>query len=183
MMVVGMTLIAGAMWHMTSLFPDASFSYFVWARIYQMVALPLLFIPISTAAFAELPPDQTNQASALINVARNLGGSFGVSLSNSLLAQRSQFHQLRLVEHAIPSSPTFQEATRRVTEYFVGQGASPVDAQRKAIGWLGRLVLNQSTLLAYIDVFWACAVFAMLMIPIALLIRRSDAPKRSAVHA
>jgi DHA2 family multidrug resistance protein len=183
MMVVGMTLIAGAMWHMTSLFPDASFSYFVWARIYQMVALPLLFIPISTAAFAELPPDQTNQASALINVARNLGGSFGVSLSNSLLAQRSQFHQLRLVEHAIPSSPTFQEATRRVTEYFVGQGASPVDAQRKAVGWLGRLVLNQSTLLAYIDVFWACAVFAMLMIPIALLIRRSDAPKRSAVHA
>ena len=44
-------------------------------------------------------------------------------------------------------------------------------------------MLNQSTLLAYIDVFWACAVFAMLMIPIALLVRRINAATRPAVHA
>jgi DHA2 family multidrug resistance protein len=36
------------------------------------------------------------------------------------------------------------------------------------------MVQNQSTLLAYIDVFFACALFAMLMIPLALLLRRVD---------
>jgi hypothetical protein len=49
-----------------------------------MVGLPLLFVPITTASYAGLPPEKTNQASALINVARNLGGSIGVrSASNS----------------------------------------------------------------------------------------------------
>jgi MFS transporter, DHA2 family, multidrug resistance protein len=71
---------------------------------------------------------------------------------------------------------------RRVTEYFFSQGASPVDAQRQAVGWIGRLVLSHSTLLAYIDVFWACAAFGTLMIPIALLIRRIDAATRPALH-
>jgi DHA2 family multidrug resistance protein len=174
MIVFGMALIAIAMWHMTSLFPDASFSFFAWARVYQMVGLPLLFIPITSASYSGLPPERTNQASALINVARNLGGSFGVSLTTTMLALRSQFHQARLVEHVIPSLPSYQWASRQATEYFIAQGSSPVEAQRQAFGWIGQLVLNQSTLLAYIDVFSATAVFALLLIPIALLMRRID---------
>jgi len=172
MMVVGMVLIALAMWHMTSLFPDASFAFFAWARIYQMIGLPLLFIPITTASYAGLPQDKTNQASALINVARNLGGSFGVSLCNTLLAQRAQFHQARLVEHTSSSSLAFQDALRKATDYFVSQGASALDAQRQAMAWIGQLVASQATLLAYIDVFCGSAIFALAMIPLALLMRR-----------
>ena len=56
------------MWHMTALAPNADFSFFAWARIYQTIGLPFLFIPISTASYAGLAPEQTNQASALINV-------------------------------------------------------------------------------------------------------------------
>ena len=61
-----MAVIATGMWHLTSLFPDASFSFFAWARVWQVIALPFLFIPINTAAYSDL------SASALINVARNL---------------------------------------------------------------------------------------------------------------
>ena len=57
-------------------------------------------------------------ASALINAARNTGGSIGVSLASNLLNHREQFHQSRLIEHAIPSSQQYQNTLHQVTQYF-----------------------------------------------------------------
>jgi DHA2 family multidrug resistance protein len=181
LMAFGMLVIALAMWHLTSLPPDASFGFFAWARVYQMIGMPFLFVPITTASYADLPPGKTNQASALINVARNLGGSIGVSMATTMLAQRAQFHQLRLVEHLVPSSPQYQESLRQAAEHFAAVGATQADAQRQALGWLGQLVQAQSALLSYIDVFWSFAVVAALLIPVALLLlgsvsRRAAAP-------
>jgi DHA2 family multidrug resistance protein len=179
----GLFIVALAMWHMTSLVPNADFAYFAWARVWQMIGLPLLFIPINMVAYADLPPEKTNQASALINVARNLGGSVGVSLANTVVAQRAQFHQARLTEHLAPSLLNYQETIRRVTEFFLSQGDSLATAQHQAIGWVGQLVENQSALLAYIDVFWSYAVFAGLMVPLALLLmRRIDRRVTPPVH-
>jgi DHA2 family multidrug resistance protein len=172
LMALGLLILALAMWHLTSLPPDASFGFFSWARAYQMIGMPLLFVPITTASYADLPPDKTNQASALINVARNLGGSIGVSMAITLLAQRAQFHQTRLVEHLAPSSPLYQETLRQAAARFAGEGASAPDAQRQAYGWLAQQVQAQSSLLSYIDVFWAFAVVAALLIPVALLLLR-----------
>ncbi|HEX3709356.1 MAG TPA: DHA2 family efflux MFS transporter permease subunit [Pseudolabrys sp.] len=165
----GMAMIALAMWHMTSLSPEASFSFFAWARVFQMTGLPFLFIPINTAAYAGLPPAKTNQASALVNVARNLGGSFGISLANTEIAQRTQFHHLRLVEHVYPSSPAYHQVTRAVSGYFTAHGAG-ASAKTLALGWIGQVVQTQSALLAYIDVFWSASIFAALMVPLALLL-------------
>jgi len=168
----GMAMIALAMWHMTVLPPDASFGFFAWARGFQMFGLPFLFIPINTVAYSGLPPQKTNQASALINVARNLGGSIGISLANTMVAQRAQFHQARLTEHIYPSSPALQHTTDQVAHYFAGQGAGAATTHNLAIGWIGQLVAGQSALLAYIDIFWASAIFAGLMVPLTLLLLR-----------
>ena len=92
----------------TTLVPDASFDDLATIRVYQTIGLPFLFIPINTIAYDGLPPDKTAQGSALINVARNLGGSIGVSLANTELLQRSQFHQARLVGNLEPRSPVLQ---------------------------------------------------------------------------
>ena len=181
-LAAAMGAIALGMWHLTSLFPDASFSFFAWSRVWQVFALPFLFIPINTVAYSGLPPDKTGEASALINVARNLGGSIGVSLTTTELAQRTQFHQARLVEHAIPSDLSFQQEIARVTQYFVDQGSPLWHAKMQAIAWLGQVVAQQSTLLAYIDVFWLSGVFALLMIPIALSLRRVELGAQPAVH-
>jgi DHA2 family multidrug resistance protein len=173
-LALGMAVIGVATWHMTALSPDADFWFFAWARVWQMIAIPFLFLPINTVAYSGLRPDETAQASALVNVARNLGGSVGVSLTTTALAQRAQFHQSRLVEHIIPSASSYQQALRHVTDYFVAQGSSLVDAQSRAIGWIGQKVGSQATLLAYIDVFWDSAAFAFLMVPLVLLLRRIE---------
>jgi len=172
---IGFAMIAMAMWYSTSLTPDASFSYFAMVRVFQVVGMPFLFIPNSTIAYDGLPQQKTTEGSALINVARNLGGSIGVSLANTELLQRSQFHQARLMENTIPSSPVFQSTLNQITQYFAHSG-SPASAQARAMGYIGKLVSEQATLMAYIDVFYTWSVFAALLIPVVLLLIRRTAP-------
>jgi MFS transporter, DHA2 family, multidrug resistance protein len=185
LMVLGLTGIVLSMWYSTSLTPDASFSYFGWVRVYQTVGLPFLFIPINTVAYDRLPPNKTNQASALMNVARNLGGSIGISLANVVLYQREQFHQVRLVENTAPTSPTFQSTVQQLTQYFMTHGASAGDAKGQAMRYIGQLIQMQATILAYIDVFHVCAIAAAVMIPLVLLLVRRinlHAPAAMAGH-
>ena len=139
--------------------------------MYIGVGLPLIFIPITTASYAGIPPDKTDQASALINVARNVGGSIGVSLAQNVLAHRAQVHQSRLVEHVVPSGVQYQE-TLRVTDAFVAQGSSLGEAQRRAIGWIGQQVQTQAALLSYIDVFWTLMLVSAAAVPLALTLRK-----------
>jgi DHA2 family multidrug resistance protein len=179
----GLCVIALSMWHMTSLNGDVGFRFFASARVYQMIGLPFLFVPINTAAYADLPPQKTNQASSLINVARNLGGSFGISLANTEIAQKIQVNHANLVAHVVPTSHAYQETARRAAAYFAAHGESAYNAQHLAIGWIGQLIERQATMLAYIDVFWLAAVFAAVIVPLVLLLlHRVNTSAAPAVH-
>ena len=114
-----------------------------------------------------------------INVARNLGGSIGVSLANTELVQRSQFHQARLVENMTPSSPVFQSTMHNLTQYFT-QFGSPASAQGRAIGYIGQLVDDQAALMAYIDIFYTWAIFAAVLVPVVLA---ADTARRAGAAA
>jgi DHA2 family multidrug resistance protein len=107
-------------------------------------------------------------------VARNLGGSMGVALAQTLLAQRSQFHQSRLVEHIAPSDLGYQTTIDTMTRFFQAQGSSASDAAGQAIAWVGMTLQHQVDLLAYIDVFWTLAIIGVIMIPVALTLRSID---------
>jgi MFS transporter, DHA2 family, multidrug resistance protein len=172
---IGFTILALAMWYSTSLVPDASFSYFATMRVFQTIGMPFMFIPVNSVAYTGLPQQKTSEASALINVARNLGGSMGVSLANTELVQRSQFHQARLMENMTPSSPVFQSTMHNLTQYFTGFG-SPAGAQGRAFGYIGQLVADQAALMGYIDIFYSCAVFAAVLVPIVLILIRRVGP-------
>src|SRR5437660_7970665 len=102
LLIAGSTIAALSMWHLTGLNGDISYGYAALSRIYLAFGLPLLFLPVTTASYEGLPQEKTNQASALINVARNLGGSMGVAMVQTIWAQRQQFHQARLIEHVAP---------------------------------------------------------------------------------
>src|SRR5204863_9328293 len=158
----GASIAAIAMWHLTGLTGDISYNYAALSRIYLAFGLPLLFLPVTTASYDGLPPDKTNQASALINVARNLGGSIGVALAQSVLAQRQQFHQSRLIEHAALSDLGYQQTVDAMTRFFQAQGSNATDAASQAIAWVGRTLQQQVDFLAYIDVSWTLAIIAML---------------------
>ena len=171
LVALGMLLTACGLYYMTSFSPDADFDFFAWARVFQMLGAPFLFIPITTLSYAGLPPEKTNEAAALINVARNEGGSIGVSLVTTMLARREQFHQSRLTDNVTPASPQFQAMIHQGAQHFMSTGASLPDAQHQALGLIGQLVQDQSQLLSYIDVYFALAIIAAVMVPVALMLR------------
>lgn len=180
LIMFGAAVAALSMWHMTGLTGDISYGYAALARIYLAIGLPFLFLPVTTASYDGVPPEKTNQASALINVARNIGGSIGVAVAQTLLAQRQQFHQSRLIEHAAPSDLGYQQTIDAMTRYFQSQGSNASDAASQAVAWVGKTLQQQVDFLAYIDVFWSLAIIAALLIPIAATLRSIDlgAPAR-----
>jgi DHA2 family multidrug resistance protein len=142
------------------------------------VGLPLIFLSITTASYDGIPHEKTDQASALINAARNTGGSIGVSLASNVLAHREQFHQSRLVDTLILSSVQYQDTLQQVTNYFISQGSSLVDPHKQAIQWIGQQVQTQASFLAYMDVFWVLMLISLLAVPLALILRKGHLDKR-----
>jgi len=174
LIVVGSCIVALTMWHLTGLTGDITYGYAAWSRVMLGCGLPFLFLPVTTASYDGVPPDRTNQASALINVARNLGGSMGVALSQTMLAQRQQFHQSRLAEHMAPSDVGYQQTIDAMTRFFQAQGSNASDAASQAVAWVGQTLQRQIDLLAYIDVFWLLMVVGAIMIPVALILKPLD---------
>jgi DHA2 family multidrug resistance protein len=172
LIAAGATIVALSMYYLTNLYGELDFWFFTWSRMYIGLGLPLIFIPIMTASYDGIPPDKTDQASALINMARNVGGSIGVSLASNVLAHREQFHQSRLADLVIPSNVQYQETLQRMTEYFAAHGGSMAQAQQQAFSWIGQQVEVQASLLAYIDVFWTLMLVSAAAVPLALLMRK-----------
>ena len=174
MIAVGAAIIAVSMWQLTSLYPGLNFGFFVWSRLYIGLGLPLIFIPITSASYYGLRPDQTNQASAMINAGRNIGGSIGVCIASNVLAHRQQWHQSRLVEHVMPSSPAYHETMQTMSRYFAERGATTADAQAQVTAWIGQQVQTQASFLAYIDVFHVLMLIVLCAIPLALILSNID---------
>jgi len=171
LIVVGAVLIALSMYDMTNVYGDLGFWFMARSRMLLGVGLPLIFIPIMTASYDGLPQSKTDQASALINAARNTGGSIGVSIVSNVLTHREQFHQSRLVESVLPSSVQYQDTLSRLTDYFVAQGNSLLQAQQQATQWIGQQVQAQAAFLAYMDAFWVLMLISLAAVPLALTLR------------
>src|SRR5262249_14484802 len=122
-----------------------SFQTLMWLRLLQSASLPFLFLPINQMAFRDVPPDKTNNASALINLARNFGGSIGIAFASTLLTRRAQFHQSRIVEHLQAMNPAYPDFTHQVGGVL---GAAPDGAGTLATIYQG--ALQQAALLSYL---------------------------------
>jgi DHA2 family multidrug resistance protein len=172
LIATGAIFCAVSMYGLTDIYGDLGFWFFARSRFLLGAGLPLIFVPIMAASYDGLPAGKTDQASALMTAARNTGGSIGISIVSNILAHREQFHQSRLIEHAIPSSPQFQSSLAQVTNFFVAQGSSLGQAQQQAIAWMGQQVQAQALYLGYVDVFWVLMAISLAAVPLALTLRK-----------
>jgi len=172
LIVAGAIICGLSMYQLTNTYADLGFWFFARTRMVLGIGLPLIFVPIMAASYDGIPPGKTDQASALMNAARNTGGSIGISIVSNVLAHREQFHQSRLVEHAIPSSVQYQDTLQQVTNYFVAQGSLLVQAQQQAVAWIGQQIELQASFLGYMDAFWVLMLISLAAVPLALTLRR-----------
>ncbi|MGO9357459.1 MAG: DHA2 family efflux MFS transporter permease subunit [Xanthobacteraceae bacterium] len=172
LIAIGAAVCAASMFDMSRLTADVDFWFFATSRLFLNVGIPLIFIPVTVAAYDGIPHEKTDQASSLVNAARNIGGSIGISVANNVLARRQQFHQSRLVELFNPAVTQYTETLKHVSDYFVAMGSTVEQAQQQAIAWIGQQVQMQATFLSYIDVFWILMLIAAAGVPLALTLRR-----------
>ncbi|MGO8986138.1 MAG: DHA2 family efflux MFS transporter permease subunit [Terriglobales bacterium] len=177
LMMFGLSMLTFSLFHMTTFDLSVDFRTVMMARVYQAVGLAFLFVPINTAAYSSLPRDKNNAASGLMNLARNIGGSVGISFVTTGLARRSQVHQSQLVEKLNPANLQFQSAVHGMANIFsgAGPGSGGSSAQQHAYAMLQANVIRQSTMLAYIDNFWVLGVVIGCLLPCVFLIKRTKA--------
>src|SRR5246127_1890081 len=124
LLLLGLSTLSASLFHMTSFNLDIDFKTAVLARVFQAVGLAFLFVPINTAAYAYLPREKNNAASGLMNLARNIGGSVGISFVTTLLDRRTQKHLSDLNSHFTSANAQFQAMVRGTAQQLIAHGTS-----------------------------------------------------------
>ena len=171
LIIIGWIIAVAANWTMAHTFDlNMTYAWAAWMRVFQAFGFGLMFVPISTAAYSFLARDKVNQASALYNLARNLGGSIGISVMTTVIARREQFHQNIIGSQLASPDRNLQQWLNNLTASLRDRGLGAA-AQQHAQAWLGALLAQQSRLLAYLDAFTVIAAFAAVVLPLAFFLR------------
>ena len=172
MIAFGLVVSAVALYHMTSFDMEVDYWTIVLARIFQASGLAFLFIPISTVAYVGIPREKNNNASAIINLARNLGGSIGIALLTTLFARNSQFHRSVLVEHVASGDRRYEAMAANLQHHMESLGGGAHHALQLAQGRIEMMVDRQAQMLAYLDNFMLLAVLFALVVPFVFLMHK-----------
>jgi DHA2 family multidrug resistance protein len=173
-LALGCVLNAWATWNMSVLTSGVDYWGLAWPRFVQGLGVGFIFVPLNAVGLATIPRISMGNATALLNVVRNLGGGAGVAMVSMLLARRTQEHQSTLVAHV---NPFDAETTARLsawTAHFGAQGADSFTAQQRALAMVYREVTRQAQVLAFADDFWLLFVLfcgTLLLLPLLERVR------------
>jgi DHA2 family multidrug resistance protein len=179
-MIFGLCLLATSMFYMARFNLELGFGNVVFARLIQGGGMAFLWVPVNTVAYSYLPREKNNAASGLINLARNVGASMGISYVTTMLDRRAQFHEDRLVAHLYPGNPLLQQMLQDTTSKLRPDSGSR--ALQQAYGVLQHNVQRQASMLAYIDNFHILAIVGLCLIPIVFLVKKPRKGGDMAVH-
>lgn len=171
LILAGLIISVLSLWHLTTLSLEADYYTLMWARMYQASGLALLFVPINTASYTDVPANKSNSVSALMNLARNIGGSFGIAILSTILAQRTQSHINNSGYYTTDYNPNFVAALNSLTQTLQAQGLSAMDAAMQARGKMWSMVVRQSSMLAFLDAFYILMVLIACSIPLVFLLK------------
>jgi DHA2 family multidrug resistance protein len=114
--------------------------------------LSFVFVPISTAAYGTLRNEQIGNASGVFNLMRNVGGSIGISIAQTLLTRRADVHQNEILNSVPVTGQQFQnslgQAQRALSNSF-----GPANALHPAQATLYQQLARQAAIWSFVDVF------------------------------
>jgi len=161
----GLSLSAIALWMMMGFDLTMSSGPFIWSGILQGFGIGLIFVPLSTLAFATVPPQLRAEGSSVYTLIRNLGAAVGISIMQGLMVTNTQAMHESLANHVNPSNPVVSNA--------LGAAANSAGGLQALNGEITR----QATMVAYIDDFKLMLIVTLACMPMLLLMRQ---PKRKA---
>ncbi len=165
---VGLLFVAYSLWEMAGFSPEMGSMLVVTNGITQGLGLGLVFVPLSTLAFATLRPELRTEGSSLFSLVRNLGSSVGISIMATLLAQNTQINHAELAAKVSPFNPALYA-------FKLPGGMSITKGGTAALAYLNGLATTQAQMISYLDDFKTMAVVTIVCIPMLLLLRKRGA--------
>ncbi|HET7179778.1 MAG TPA: DHA2 family efflux MFS transporter permease subunit [Chryseosolibacter sp.] len=142
---------------------------FFWPLIIRGFGLGMIFIPLTTISFAGLNGKEIPQGTALNNMIRQLGGSFGTAIMATYITTRTRFHVESMRQHISSYDIISQQRFEGLKNLFLSKGSSLMEATQQAYASLQGMLTKQALMLTYRDTFLIVGIFFLLCIPLLLL--------------
>ena len=161
---------------------DISPTTLLWPIIITGFALSFVFVPITTQAYGTLRNEQIGNASGIFNLVRNIGGSVGISVAQTLLIRRSDFHQNQIINSVPLAGYWFEQRAAQLAQ-FLGNKAGPANGARAAQGQMYQQLGQQSLLWAFVDVFRWMALLCFGCVALVWLFKKVQPGKKAPAGA
>jgi len=170
--IAGLFVMSAGLFELSYLNLDVGSQRPMYDWIISRAGTAFLFVPINVMAFYFVPPGKMNNASGLINLARNMGASTGISFVTTMLDRRAQFHQSVLVGNLRPGDHDYQKALHNLTHLLVTRGADAARAAFEAHGLVYQQLQRQSMMLSFLDDYRIMAIVCLCVVPLMFLMKR-----------
>jgi MFS transporter, DHA2 family, multidrug resistance protein len=151
---------------------ETSNSYFIYALMVRGVGLALVNVPLINQSVSTLEPRQLPTGIAIVNMMRQLGGAFGVAVTNTYVMQRTAVHRGDLITNISPDNPLWTERLNTMTQALIARGMNAFDAGTAAVRNMDFIIQKQSLMVAYLDTFRLAGLFFVLSFPLLFLLKR-----------
>ena len=169
LVMTGLSLTSISLYMMMGFSPDMNEWPIVWSGVVQGLGLGLVFVPLTTLAYATLEPRFRADAAAFFSLVRNIGSSIGISIVSALLVHNTQVNHAEIAAVLTPYNPILAHALPGAVA-----GSAP------ALASLDGLVTRQALMVSYVDDFKFMFIITLVAMALALFLR---SPKRQGAAA
>jgi DHA2 family multidrug resistance protein len=178
--VAGLALMALSLYQYNFLSYLSEKSQIMFPLYLRGIAMGLIMSPLATTAISKVAHEKMAQASGLINVIRQIGGSFGVALFGTLITRRTIFHSAIYGQQLNAYSDTFKQTILKLQHFAVHtSGGSSSDGLSKAQATIFTFVQNQAFIKAVDDVFLIASIVVLASLVPALFLRTHKGGRRA----
>jgi DHA2 family multidrug resistance protein len=170
LLMVGACILLGALGWLTKLSPLTGEADLALPLIVRSFGTVLMFLPLNMATLGPIPRHEISKASGVFSLTRQLGGSVGVALLATLLADRQAFHRAVLVEKLPAAAAATIDRVRILTGAMMAKGFDPKEAHDKAIALLDGSVSVQAAVMSFGDTFWAVGALIVVTLPLVFML-------------
>jgi len=176
LIVIGVAIFMVSMWqlgHLTTLSgePDTRTALMI-----RGFGLGFLFTPINQVAYASVSGREVQQASGLINLSRQLGGSFGIAILGTYLQSHTAYHRANLVSHLDTGNPLVAERLNSTAHALQAKGFGPEQAMHGAQQLLDGVVTRQALTMSYNDGFLLILLIFACTVPAIFFLKKPKGP-------
>jgi len=160
LIMVGLALSGWAMYRMSSFSLGMDESLVISSGFIQGLGTGLIFVPLSTLAFATLDTRLRNEGAAMFTLIRNIGSAIGISVLQAMTTRNAAIVHSRLTEGIRPDNP--------LMDWHVPDFDFNLPS---AVAALNAQITRQAAMVSYIDAYWALFIVTLAMAPMILFMR------------